>query len=113
MIDRRTLVAGAAGLVGAAALWEAFDYHRGAESYERAAKANRLALRASGGAKELIRYATLAANSHNSQPWRFTFEERRVVIAPDFTRRLPVVDPRDHHLFVSLGCAAENLVLAA
>ena len=113
MIDRRTLVAGAAGLAGAAALWETFDYYRGAESYEHAAKASRLVLRASGGAKELIRYATLAANSHNSQPWRFTLDERRIVIAPDFARRLPVVDPSDHHLFVSLGCAAENLVLAA
>jgi hypothetical protein len=32
---------------------------------------------------------------------------------PDLSRRTPVVDPDDHHLFVSLGCATENLVLAA
>jgi len=32
---------------------------------------------------------------------------------PDFTRRCPIVDPDDHHLYVSLGCAAENMVLAA
>jgi hypothetical protein len=60
-----------------------------------------------------VRYATLAANSHNTQPWRFTIEQRRIVIAPDFSRRCPVVDPDDHHLYVSLGCAAENLVHAA
>ena len=32
---------------------------------------------------------------------------------PDFSRRTPAVDPDDHHLFVSLGCATENLVQAA
>jgi hypothetical protein len=36
-----------------------------------------------------------------------------VSIEPDLTRRCPVVDPDNHHLFVSLGCAAENLVHAA
>jgi hypothetical protein len=32
---------------------------------------------------------------------------------PDLSRRCPAVDPDDHHLFVSLGCAAENLIQAA
>lgn len=63
--------------------------------------------------KELIRYATLAPNSHNVQPWRFRIEPGRIAILPDYSRRCPAVDPDDHHLFVSLGCAAENLVLAA
>jgi hypothetical protein len=36
-----------------------------------------------------------------------------VDILPDFTRRTPAVDPDDHHLYVSLGCAAENLLIAA
>ncbi|MER2555062.1 MAG: Tat pathway signal protein [Thauera sp.] len=62
--------------------------------------------------RELVRYATLAPSSHNTQCWRFRLEERRVSIAPDYGRRCPVVDPDDHHLFVSLGCAAENLVQA-
>lgn len=60
-----------------------------------------------------VRFATLAANSHNTQPWRFTMRRTSVSIAPDLTRRIPVVDPDDHHLFVSLGCAAENLAVAA
>jgi hypothetical protein len=34
-------------------------------------------------------------------------------IAPDQSRRTPVVDPDDHHLYASLGCAAENLLIAA
>src|SRR5262245_42837270 len=62
---------------------------------------------------ELVRLATLAANSHNSQPWRFLLSEDGIVIHPDLSRRLPVVDPDDHHLWASLGCAAQNLVEAA
>jgi hypothetical protein len=63
--------------------------------------------------RELIRYATLAANGHNTQPWLFRPDARGIDIQPDFTRRTPVVDPDDHHLFASLGCAAENLALSA
>lgn len=62
---------------------------------------------------ELIRYASLAASSHNTQPWRFRVSQGRIDITPDFTCQTPVVDPDDHHLFVSLGCAAENLRIAA
>lgn len=63
--------------------------------------------------RELVRYATLAANSHNTQPWRFALDADAIAIQPDFSRRTPAVDPDDHHLWVSLGCAAENLTLAA
>ena len=66
-----------------------------------------------GALRDLVRQATLAASSHNTQPWKFTLAERSITIRPDFTRRTPVVDPDDHHLFVSLGCATENRVHAA
>jgi hypothetical protein len=62
---------------------------------------------------ELVRYATLAPSSHNTQCWRFRVDDGAISILPDFSRRCPAVDPDDHHLFVSLGCAAENLILAA
>ena len=62
---------------------------------------------------ELVRYATLAANSHNTQCWQFKIAENGIVILPDFARRLPVVDSDNHHLFVSLGAATENLLQAA
>jgi nitroreductase len=61
----------------------------------------------------LVRYATLAASSHNTQPWKFKLERGRIAILPDLSRRCPAVDPDDHHLYASLGCAAENLLLAA
>jgi hypothetical protein len=63
--------------------------------------------------KELIRCATLAASSHNTQCWKFALANSAITILPDLSRRCPAVDPDDHHLFVSLGCAAENLVHAA
>ena len=81
--------------------------------YDGAAQAMRTVLSARPGPRELIRYATLAPNGHNTQPWRFAVAPGQLTVRPDFTRRTPVVDPDDHHLFVSLGCAAENLVLAA
>ncbi|MCM1984059.1 Acg family FMN-binding oxidoreductase [Lyngbya confervoides] len=63
--------------------------------------------------RELVRYATLAASSHNTQCWTFKLEPHQVVLFPDFTRRCPRVDPEDHHLYISLGCALENLIQAA
>lgn len=63
--------------------------------------------------KDLVRYGTLAASSHNTQCWRFQVGEQSITILPDLSRRCPVVDPDDHHLYVSLGCAAENILQAA
>lgn len=63
--------------------------------------------------KVLVRYATLAASSHNTQPWIFKLEANRIRVLPDLSRRCPAVDPDDHHLYASLGCATENLLLAA
>lgn len=63
--------------------------------------------------RELVRYATLAPSSHNTQCWKFQIEKQTISILPDFLRRCAAVDPDNHHLFVSLGCATENLVQAA
>ena len=63
--------------------------------------------------RELVRYATMAPSSHNTQCWKFTITDKVVTIIPDLARRCPAVDPDDHHLFVSLGCATENLIQGA
>jgi hypothetical protein len=63
--------------------------------------------------RELVRYATLAPSSHNTQCWKFHIGSSAISILPDMSRRCPAVDPDDHHLFVSLGCATENLAQAA
>ncbi len=63
--------------------------------------------------RELVRFATLAPSSHNTQCWKFAQEDLGLTIGPDVSRRCPAVDPDDHHVFVTLGCASENLALAA
>ncbi|WP_219339633.1 hypothetical protein [Luteimonas salinisoli] len=81
--------------------------------YAAYAEGLRAPLPADADALDLVRYATLAANSHNTQPWRFRVGAQAIDILPDPSRATPAVDPDDHHLFVSLGCAAENLAIAA
>jgi hypothetical protein len=63
--------------------------------------------------RELVRLATLAPSSHNTQCWKYKLAADAITILPDFTRRTTVVDPDDHHLFVSLGCALENMAQAS
>ena len=63
--------------------------------------------------RELIRYATLAPSGHNTQPWKFAVQPDAIRILPDYARRLPAVDPQDRELWISLGCALENLSIAA
>ncbi|MBR0680738.1 Tat pathway signal protein [Roseomonas eburnea] len=63
--------------------------------------------------RELVRCATLAPNSHNTQPWRFALAAEGLRLLPDPARRTPAVDPDDHHLFASLGCALETMLQAA
>lgn len=90
--------------------------HRNAMSYNEAARsvwASRTPDSEDIDLAYLVHYATRAANSHNTQPWLFRRTGSGVSIAPDFRRRTPVADADDHHIFASLGCACENLVLAA
>jgi len=110
MVNRRGFMT---GLACAAVLSPQQSRAAVAITYEEAVRATWGPVRPGEGANEIVRYATLAANSHNTQPWRFTLAPRRIAIAPDVSRRCPVVDPDDHHLYVSLGCAAENLTHAA
>ena len=65
--------------------------------------------------REWIRIGSLAASSHNTQPWRVRIDPEvpAILIQPDDERRCPVVDPHDAHLFKSLGCMAENIRIAA
>jgi nitroreductase len=62
---------------------------------------------------ELVRYASLAPSTYNSQCWQFRVARDAITILPAPERRSPAIDPDDHHLYVSLGCATENLVQSA
>ena len=81
--------------------------------YEAYVRALRAPLGVQHGLREIVRSATLAANAYNAQAWKFRLAARSIELLPDRTRRTPVVDPDDHHLFTSLGCALENLTLSA
>jgi nitroreductase len=61
----------------------------------------------------LVRYAVLAPSSHNTQPWRFRVSPNRVEVYADRSRWLKVADPDERELYISIGCALENLCLAA
>lgn len=63
--------------------------------------------------KKILESAIKAPSGHNTQPWKFRVDGHKIEILPDYSRQLPVVDPDDHALFISLGCALENLVIAA
>lgn len=84
----------------------------GMSAYDKASVALRAPLPQEPALEDLVRFATLAPNSHNTQPWKFRPGPDSVEILPDLARSTPVVDPDDHHVFVSLGCAAENLLIA-
>lgn len=64
-------------------------------------------------ARFLLRFAILAPSSHNSQPWRFRIDGDRVEIDADSSRWLRVADADQRELYLSVGCALENLLLAA
>ena len=63
--------------------------------------------------ERIIRAATQAPSYDNTQPREFVVGEEEVHIFPDFSRCLPVTDPEYRELIISLGCALENLTVAA
>ncbi|WP_315720019.1 MULTISPECIES: Acg family FMN-binding oxidoreductase [unclassified Bradyrhizobium] len=112
-MNRRQILLGASGALTAAAVgagaWRSATGTMSAYDDYSA----RLRAPLSAEVADVIRYATLAANGHNTQPWRFAVAADAITITPDLSRRTAVVDPDDHHLYVSLGCAAANLAIAA
>ncbi len=62
---------------------------------------------------KIVRSAVKAPSGHNTQPWLFAKEDDGFCIMPDFSRSLPVADPEHRELFISLGCTAENAMIAA
>jgi hypothetical protein len=118
VITRRRFAASAPALLGSTCTVSGCSSEPAGEGYDEVAirtwRLGGLAgFDAASLSRELVRYATLAPSSHNTQCWKFALEDKAITIRPDLSRRCPVVDPDDHHLFVSLGCAAENLIQAA
>ncbi len=65
------------------------------------------------GALALVRAAILAASPHNTQPWLFKVTNSSIELYIDTKRNVGALDPflREEH--IGMGCALENLMLAA
>lgn len=61
----------------------------------------------------LVQAAILAANPHNTQPWRFVVSPEVIELWQDTERDLGAMDPIGREQVIGLGCALENLATAA
>ncbi|MFO0633887.1 MAG: hypothetical protein U0168_13645 [Nannocystaceae bacterium] len=61
----------------------------------------------------LVQAALLAANPHNTQPWRFVVTTTAIELWRDPDRSLGAMDPLGREQVIGLGCALENLAIAA
>ena len=68
---------------------------------------------ANNGPLALVRAAILAASPHNTQPWLFKVSDSAIELHIDTRRNVGALDPflREEH--IGIGCALENLLLAA
>ena len=62
---------------------------------------------------QIASYASKAPSGHNTQPWKFHITDSTITVLPNLDVALPVVDKNNRELFISLGCAVENLCIAA
>ncbi len=65
------------------------------------------------GPEAIVAAGILAANAHNTQPWLFKVREDSIELHADLSRHLGAFDPYRREMTLSLGCALENMVLAA
>lgn len=65
--------------------------------------------------KHLALVSTLAANSHNTQPWCFEYVQstESLVVKIDTSKVLPISDVKGRQAVISLGCATANFEIAA
>lgn len=61
----------------------------------------------------LVRAGILAASPHNTQPWLFRVSNSSIELYADTRRNTGALDPYLREQHISLGCALENLMLAA
>jgi nitroreductase len=65
------------------------------------------------GPLALVRAAILAASPHNTQPWLFKVSPSAIELHLDPRRNVGALDPYLREEYIGMGCALENLLLAA
>jgi nitroreductase len=68
---------------------------------------------ANDGPLALVRAAILAASPHNTQPWLFKITNSSIELYIDTQRNVGSLDPYLREEHIGMGCALENLMLAA
>ena len=68
---------------------------------------------ANDGPLALVRAAILAASPHNTQPWLFKVSNSSIELHIDTRRNVGALDPYLREEHIGMGCALENLMLAA
>jgi len=63
--------------------------------------------------ERIVAAGILASNPHNSQPWIFRIEPTSVDLFADSSRQIGTIDPFRREMYIGLGCALENMTLAA
>src|SRR5690242_4571461 len=62
--------------------------------------------------REVVEVAELAPSVHNTQPWRFEWDGRTLLVREDPSRGLPVLDPDGRERLLSCGAAVQHAELA-
>ena len=65
------------------------------------------------GLLALVGAAILAPSPHNTQAWQFRIGSDHIDVYADRTRNIGSIDPFGREMFIGVGTALENLVLAA
>ncbi len=63
--------------------------------------------------ERIVAAGILASNPHNSQPWLFHVTDSTIDLFAVPERQIGVIDPFRREMYIGLGCAVENMRLAA
>ncbi len=63
--------------------------------------------------KHLVNFALFAPSSHNTQPWLFKLDVGKIEVKINKSRELKQSDKNNRQLYLSIGAAVGNILLAA